>query len=342
MDTEPTFSPHVAAVLGEADAALLRLAGQTHHLHYQYLRATAARIARVDSFYVGFYVEGDMMVFPYSYDGRTYHDPNKFPYGPHGLSAWILRTQRPYRFADDGGELFRRGRQYGQLERRSEDAVAVPILEPEGRRRHRVLGIIGMQSYQPGSYTEEHMRALAWLARSLSVVLAREREDAARRAALKAPEEAVAEPMLRPDNIVNQMLEKMAAIRRRGEAIRGLLTDSSPALAQAVEELCEECRRRQTETIEIFLESALAQGNPLARLSDQERNVVTLLAEGFADSPAGRTNADLADILGVSEDTVKTHLRSVYRKLGVSGRTGVAALVRPYLPGPAGNGSPNQ
>lgn len=336
METSQPFSPDVGAVLREADASLLRLVGESHHLLYQFLRVTVAKIARADSFYVGFYCEGDMMVFPYSFDGRSYHDPNKFTYRADGLAAWMLRTQKPYWFRQDGGELFNKGKRFGQLERRSEDTIAVPILEPEGRKRKRVLGIMSVQSYEPETYTEESVRAMEWLARSLSIVLEREREDEARGATLRPQGEAIAEPMLRPDNVVNQMLEKMASIRRKGEAVRGLLAAPGPELAQAVEALCEECQRRQTETIEIFLQSVLTKSTPLARLSVQERNVVMLLAEGFGVSPQGYTNRQLADSLSVAEDTVKTHLRSVYRKLGVPGRTGVVALVRPYLSDPSG------
>ena len=174
-------------------------------------------------------------------------------------------------------------------------------------------------------------RPWEWLARGLAIVLERERADAARQEALRGPEELVPEPMLRPDNIVNQMLDKMAVIRRRGEAVLALVDSPRPDLVRVVEELCEECRRRQTETIELFLDSLLTGDTPLSQLSNQERNVVALLAEGFAASPRGYTNGQLADRLGLAEDTVKTHLRSVFRKLGVSGRTGVVALAKPYL-----------
>lgn len=333
IDQSLSFSAHTQAVLREADASLLRLSGGSHHLLYQFLRVTAGRIARADSFYVGFYYEGNMMVFPYSFDGRSYYDPNKFAYRPDGLAAWVLRTQRPYWFRQDGGELFHKGKQFGQLDRRSEDTVAVPILEAEGRTRKRVLGIMSMQSYEPQTYTEESVRAMEWLARSLSIVLEREREDEARRATLLPQGEVIAEPMLRPDNVVNQMLEKMASIRRKGEAVRGLLASPGPDLTRAVEDLFEECERRQTETIEIFLQSVLAKNTPLSKLSGQERNVVALLVEGLANSQQGYTNSRLAESLGVTDETVRTHLKSIYRKLGVSGRTGVAALVRPYLPG---------
>lgn len=55
-------------------------------------------------------------------------------------------------------------------------------------------------------------------------------------------------------------------------------------------------------------------------LSEREAEVVGLAA-------LGRRNAEIADILCVSVDTVKTHLARSFRKLGVHNRTELAALV---------------
>jgi len=49
------------------------------------------------------------------------------------------------------------------------------------------------------------------------------------------------------------------------------------------------------------------------QLSDQERAVLSLLT-------AGRTNAEIGRELFVTEDTVKDHVRTTYRKLGVKNR----------------------
>lgn len=54
-------------------------------------------------------------------------------------------------------------------------------------------------------------------------------------------------------------------------------------------------------------------------LSEREAEVVALAA-------LGRRNADIADALFVSVDTVKTHLARSFRKLGVHNRTELSAL----------------
>ena len=57
----------------------------------------------------------------------------------------------------------------------------------------------------------------------------------------------------------------------------------------------------------------------MAALTAREREVLTLLADG-------RSNREIARVLGVSEKTVKTHVSSVLAKLGVAGRTQAALL----------------
>ena len=60
---------------------------------------------------------------------------------------------------------------------------------------------------------------------------------------------------------------------------------------------------------------------PVAHLTDREEEVVRALA-------LGKVNKQLADMLGVSESTFKTHLRAIYRKLGVRTRIQAAGRAR--------------
>jgi DNA-binding NarL/FixJ family response regulator len=54
-------------------------------------------------------------------------------------------------------------------------------------------------------------------------------------------------------------------------------------------------------------------------LSDREEEILRMVCEG-------RSNRDIASRLGVSEGTVKSHLRTIYRKLNVTSRAEAAAV----------------
>jgi DNA-binding CsgD family transcriptional regulator len=60
----------------------------------------------------------------------------------------------------------------------------------------------------------------------------------------------------------------------------------------------------------------------LTRLTPSERAVVRLISEGAS-------NAEVATKLGVSQNTVRTHLRHIFDKLGLNSRAKLAVLFRP-------------
>jgi DNA-binding NarL/FixJ family response regulator len=60
------------------------------------------------------------------------------------------------------------------------------------------------------------------------------------------------------------------------------------------------------------------------RLSPREREVLALVGQGMANKQIART-------LGITERTVKVHLNSVFRHLGVADRTSAALWAREHL-----------
>jgi len=58
-------------------------------------------------------------------------------------------------------------------------------------------------------------------------------------------------------------------------------------------------------------------GQPSSELTKREKEILTLLADGYH-------NKEIASRLVVSENTVKTHVNTIYRKLGVNTRVGAA------------------
>jgi DNA-binding NarL/FixJ family response regulator len=67
-------------------------------------------------------------------------------------------------------------------------------------------------------------------------------------------------------------------------------------------------------------------GRPEDALSPREQEVLRLVAEGRANKQIGRA-------LGISERTVKAHLGSVFRQIGVTDRTSAALWARDHLSG---------
>jgi len=64
----------------------------------------------------------------------------------------------------------------------------------------------------------------------------------------------------------------------------------------------------------------------IAALTPRETEVLSWLAKG-------KTNRDIADILGMSHRTVNKHLEHIFEKLGVETRAAAAALASRTIPG---------
>jgi DNA-binding NarL/FixJ family response regulator len=64
--------------------------------------------------------------------------------------------------------------------------------------------------------------------------------------------------------------------------------------------------------------------SPADQLSDREQQVLRLVTKGLA-------NKQIARYLGISESTVKAHISSVFRRIGVADRTSAAVWAREHL-----------
>jgi len=70
-------------------------------------------------------------------------------------------------------------------------------------------------------------------------------------------------------------------------------------------------------------ELARPQANPLAPLSEREREVLVLIAQGCS-------NREIAERLVITEGTVKTHVSNIMAKLQAENRTQAANIARRY------------
>lgn len=90
--------------------------------------------------------------------------------------------------------------------------------------------------------------------------------------------------------------------------------EADPALLFYAEHLQTHAQRERT--------AALAPSAPLNEaLSERERDILRALSQAMS-------NKRVAQVLGVSPETVKWHLKNVYGKLGVSGRDEAVARAR--------------
>ncbi len=73
------------------------------------------------------------------------------------------------------------------------------------------------------------------------------------------------------------------------------------------------------EAAQVLIQKAIEPPLPGSDLTDRERGVLTLMVEG-------KSNGVIAELLFVSQSTVKYHVSNILSKLGVSGRTEAVAL----------------
>jgi DNA-binding NarL/FixJ family response regulator len=160
----------------------------------------------------------------------------------------------------------------------------------------------------------------------------------------------------RPDVAILDVgaLGKLAEIRelsRSHPATRLLLLCNDPAPAECAQLLAfgaSACLGRDTQSRDLINAIHLASrglqvlpratagwgGGPVAGgrlLTRREAEVLPLLQQG-------RSNAQIALVLQVGVETVRTHARNIYRKLGVASRGDLAAASLGELPGRAGMG----
>lgn len=101
--------------------------------------------------------------------------------------------------------------------------------------------------------------------------------------------------------VVDGLVDKCTGMPALEAAIRRLIDGERPVVGRVAEALPQP-RRRPT---------------PLDLLTEREREVLMLITDGAS-------TAAMADHLGVSVNTVRTHVRSVLQKLGVHHRTKAA------------------
>jgi len=303
-------------VLREAYHKIRALPRNDHYALYDYVRAVTGKLAPVDSFYIGFLHGANRVRFPYGYEAGRYDDPASHTYGPHGQTAWLIKNRVTYRYAYDNGAVLHAGVMFGDISRRSADAVTVPLLRSDGAGGSRVFGMLSMQSYTPDVFDDNAVRAVEWLTTLLARVLGRDHEDCEALQRLPAGDRDVYP--VTSDHIVEYLSSRVAAVRGVAELARAEpIDDRLVAIVRA-------CEQIQSELMEMTLDIDDGPERRFLSLTPVEQEIALQLADGV-------DNERIAAESGRSPHTVKTHLRSIFRKYGMGARGEVAEDVRRHL-----------
>lgn len=309
-----SLSESTRRVLREADRRLRGIRRGDRPSVYRICRITMAALAPVDAFYVALIRDATTNVFPYTFDRGEYIDPDILPYRPGGLTHWIKASKRTYRWSDDAGALLSRGVPFGAAADLSRDALVAPLT---GASDGEVVGMISVQSYTSGAFTDEHQLALEWLALSAMITIDRDEQDRERdRLYALYPELDTSHIMTLADlaGRVGGIRSELSQIASREDiAANGELLTQLHALIA----VCEDLQIKAADAKEEGGESE----RQMPILTAREEEIARLIAQDMS-------NGVIASTLHLSEKTVKSHVTNILRKFKVSQRSAVAWQMR--------------
>ncbi|MBE2896037.1 response regulator [Pasteurellaceae bacterium HPA106] len=102
-----------------------------------------------------------------------------------------------------------------------------------------------------------------------------------------------------------------------------LLKDSEPELLLKQIQQIAQGQVTYSDEVQALLHQRQHSPEPLLSLTDREGDVLELVAKGMS-------NKQIADILFISEETVKVHIRNLLRKLNVNSRVAATVLYLQY------------
>ncbi|TDW66203.1 helix-turn-helix transcriptional regulator [Kribbella pratensis] len=310
-----------AIILREAYHKIEALFRSDHYGLYDYVRVVAGKVARVDAFFVGFLQGSNRVRYPYGYDKGHFVSPDSHNFGPNGQTAWLVKHRQTYRFAYDNGFALHAGIPVGDVGRRSEDVVTVPIFRPSKDGPDQLFGLLSMQSYEPKSYDDNAIRAFEWLCAVVERVLTREGED--REALRRLPAGDVGPNLLTSDHVMEYLTHRVASIREIAAEAENE-PDLTAGVRTYLDRIIDATEHIQSELIEMLMETDEGPERRFTSLTKAQQAVAILLADGL-------DNDQLAAELGISLNTVKTHLSAILRKYGLRSRAQVSDDVRKYL-----------
>ncbi|WP_410665986.1 LuxR C-terminal-related transcriptional regulator [Amycolatopsis sp. lyj-84] len=289
---------------------------------YNQVCRTLSKIAHVDSFYIGM-LHGQKVRYVYGTEDQKFDDPVLHAYGPNGPVAWLLRHRQTYRFRYDNGAVLKAGTSFGDVTRESADVVTVPMFRPEPDAPDSVIGMVSLHSYTPEVYDDQAVRAVEWLTGVLARVVVRQEEDRLLLEHLASPDAGEHEA-LTSHRVIEYLSGQLSGIPTTALDVIEAPDPTLDTAMQALREVMQRCERVQYELIDMTSRTDPGPATRFTALTQAEATVALLIARGMG-------NQNMATELGVSVNTVKTHVRNILRKYGLTDRDQVAADVRRHL-----------
>jgi DNA-binding CsgD family transcriptional regulator len=288
------------------------------------VRSTLSKIVHLDSFYVGLMQGPAKVRFPYGFEGGQFDDPVLHSFGANGPTAWLLKHRQTYCFCYDNGAVLNAGVSFGDVRRRSADAVTVPLFRPAAAGVDAaIFGMISMHSYTPSTYDDEAVRAAEWLADVLARALTRHDEDETAIAQLGLDGETD-QQVLTSHHVIEYLSTELGRIRRAVEELFIQHETNLEAAFGDLQRVVRQLERVQSGPVELTRTTDSAPTRRFLSLTTAERAVAMVLCS--------ETNTEaMARELGVKPNTVKTHLKHIMGKYGMTTRAEVAADVRRHL-----------
>jgi DNA-binding CsgD family transcriptional regulator len=318
------ISAETTAVLNEAYHKITNQfrGNNLHYDLYDYIRMVMCRITPLNTFFVALLKGHDTVCYPYGWEDGEFSDPVSYRFTPNGQTAWLLRNKRTYRFAYDNGVTLNAGVRCGDVTRTSADAMTVPLLHPSDRN---LIGMMSAQSYTPHTFDQNAVRAFEWLADLVSLSLTRDRESRDLISQLDTVGD-ITTHTLTSGHVLEYLSLRFRSLRETAAQVLADEHAGPDDIRAAMSTINEQCARIQSELVEMSMHSDSGPHDRFRTLTPVEQEIGVRLAKGAS-------NQDLVDELGVSINTVKSHVRSILRKYGMSDRTQVAMDIRRHLGG---------
>jgi DNA-binding CsgD family transcriptional regulator len=304
----------VSGILREADRRLRSVASDDVHEMCAIVRRAAVGLGPVDTFYVGLYQGENTVVMPYVFSDGEDLGPESSRYGQSGLSHWMRSSGQIYRFAQDDGRLCQTALPMGDGTP-SQDIVAVPLFDLDG---HTVLGMINAQSLEPGVFDDAFVEAFAWLAQALSYSLPIGQRSSSRAPLYLNHPDLDSSRFETPVELLNAATDRLERVADLVAGIKPQVAGSDPdMMTEHLDRIIRECRRAGAELAVMATRTpqTAPQPEPTVNLTRREQEIADLIVH------ESLSNAAIANRLMISEPTVKTHVSSVLRKLGVQQRS---------------------